>query len=447
MLRYNLLFLIGYLIVSSNSVHAESTGVSARIAAILLDDCQACHGAKKAEGGYRVDTFQSAIAGGDSGSGFVAGDLDQSEAFRRVISDDESERMPLDRQPLSKSKVGLLKEWIEGGAKLDGSNPEQPISTIVATNRQPIAPVTYQFPVPITSLIFSHDGRRLYVGGYHEITVWNTATGKLVQRISNASQRTMGMALSADDNTLVTAGGVPGKYGAIRFFDRKSGRLEKVVGAVGDLIHDVDISPDGKRFVAVDAESRLQVFDFDGTSPQLSLASHSDWVTAVSWSPDGSKIVTSSRDKTCKVIDVKNGDLLASYTGHGKPVRDVLFHSNGAEVLSAGADNKVHRWKVADSKKTSDWTFADDVYRVVRHEQTLFATSADKTVRQYDLAAKKEIRQFRGHIDRPISLSHHAETNRIATGTIKGEIRIWNTSDGSLVVRFFAAPGFAMAEN
>ena len=56
------------------------------LAPILLDQCLACHGPKKAEGGLRVDSYERVTKEGDSGSpGFVAKDLDLSEAFRRSL--------------------------------------------------------------------------------------------------------------------------------------------------------------------------------------------------------------------------------------------------------------------------------------------------------------------------------------------------------------------------
>src|SRR5215468_2930203 len=54
------------------------------IAPVLLNNCLACHGPKKAEGGYRIDTFERLTAAGDSTQpGFVKKDLEGSEAFRR----------------------------------------------------------------------------------------------------------------------------------------------------------------------------------------------------------------------------------------------------------------------------------------------------------------------------------------------------------------------------
>src|SRR5687768_12789408 len=91
------------LFAAGHAVAQEPSPVSFRkdIAPLLLDNCLACHGPKKAEGGYRVDTFERLTSAGDSAApGFVAMDTESSEAYRRMVSDDPAERMPLESDPL-----------------------------------------------------------------------------------------------------------------------------------------------------------------------------------------------------------------------------------------------------------------------------------------------------------------------------------------------------------
>src|SRR2546423_9202841 len=79
------------------------------VAPVLLNNCLACHGPKKAEGGYRIDTYERLTAAGDSTQpGFTAKDLEGSEAFRRITSTDVKERMPLEGDPLPAEQVAIL---------------------------------------------------------------------------------------------------------------------------------------------------------------------------------------------------------------------------------------------------------------------------------------------------------------------------------------------------
>ena len=428
-------------VVPLGGVLAEPVSFSATIAPLLLENCQGCHGVKKAEGSYRVDTFELALGEGDSGSvGFLAGSLDDSEAFRRILSDDVEERMPLERDALSSQQIELLRQWIEEGAKFDGDNPQVSLSDIVSQSVQPDPPDTYKHRLPITALHFNHDGTQLYAGGYHEITVWNTADGALSQRIRNIGQRTQGLDLSPDGAWLVVGDGSPGRTGSVRLVDVSAGKLKQVLGTAGDLVLDVRFSPDGSRIAATTVDSGLKVYNAATGEEQLAVSSHSDWVTCVTWSADGSKLVTGSRDKTCKLFDAETGELKLTYGGHGKPVRGVAFHPGGEEVYSSGSDNKIHRWKVADGAKSAEMAFDNEVFQLAVAGEYVIAVSADGTVRQFDVKENKEVQQFKGHSDWPLSVDFHAATARIASGAYDGEVRIWAPDQTDAVVSFSASP-------
>lgn len=429
------------LLVAADDASPQPVSFSESIAPLLVENCLGCHGTKKAEGSYRVDSFDLAIGEGDSGlPGFVGENPEDSEAFRRIVSDDPGERMPLDRDALSTTQIELLKRWIDEGATFDGDDPNASLSDIVARSVQPDPPNKYKHGIPVTALQFNQDGTQLYAGGYHEITVWNTSDGALTQRISNIGQRTSGLDLSPDGTLLVVGDGAPGRSGSVRIVDVAAGRLKQVIGTAGDLVLDVKFSPDGSRIVAATVDSGVKIYDVADGNERLAINSHSDWVTCVAWSADGSSLVTGSRDKTCKLFDTESGELKHTYSGHGKPVRGVAFHPDGEEVYSSGSDNKIHRWKTADGARSAEIAFDDEVFQLAVIGAHLFGVSADGTVRQFEVKENKEVHQFKGHADWPLSIDFHAATERIASGAYDGEVRIWAPSQTDAIVSFSAAP-------
>src|SRR3954464_15159711 len=87
---------------------------------ILSENCFQCHGfdekARKAE--LRLDQAESALAEHDSGKPVVPGHPEQSDLWRRITSDDESEMMPPpdSHRALNAEQKETLKRWIEEGA-------------------------------------------------------------------------------------------------------------------------------------------------------------------------------------------------------------------------------------------------------------------------------------------------------------------------------------------
>jgi DNA-binding beta-propeller fold protein YncE len=422
---------------------AEPVSFKKDVAPILLNNCLACHGPKKAEGAYRIDTFERVMAAGDSTlNGFVAKELENSESFRRITSDDKAERMPFEGDPLPAEQIDILKRWITEGAAFDGPDVKAPLVSYIPPPIHPAAPEAYRGTMPITAVEFSPDGTQLLVGGYHEITIWNPEDGKLIRRIGNVGQRTYAVHYSPDGSLIAVACGAPGRLGEVRLFKPDSGELVRVLGMTTDVVFDCAFSPQGDRLAAAAADATIRVFDVATGAEPLTITSHSDWVFAVAWNADGTKLASASRDKTAKVFDAKTGDLLVTYSGHNQPVRGVMFHPDGAEVFSTGSDNKLHRWKAGDAAKTAEVAFGGEVYKPAPAGEFFVAPAADNKVGQFGAKDQKKVRDYTGAPDWVLSAAMHPAVKRIAGGSFDGEVFVWNADDGKLVTSFFAAPGY-----
>jgi mono/diheme cytochrome c family protein len=425
---------------------AEPVSFRSQVAPILLQHCIACHGPKNAKGSYRVDSFTSAVGSSDSASAaFVAGNAQESEALRRITSDDPDERMPLDADPLSTAEIELVRRWIDAGLEFDGPDPRAPLVTIVPPPQYVDPPAAYPRALPITALSFNAAGDELFVSGYHEITVWSPVDGRLLRRIKNMPQRIYRLALSSDGKLLAAAGGAPGQRGEVRLIDLAAGTIVRVLNATSDVVFDAAFSPSGERLAAAGADGAIRVFDVATGEQQLAIGSHDDWVLGLAWSLDGSSLASASRDKSAKVFDAKTGDLKANYAGHSAAVWGVVFSSDGAEVFSAGDDRKVHGWSLAEAKKTGELTTLNgESPRLAAGAESLFVLATGMGVRELRLKTRAPVRDYASDSigdNYPQAAAHHAGTARLAVGGFGGQVRIWNTADGSSVATFVAAPG------
>ncbi|MGX5816776.1 PSD1 and planctomycete cytochrome C domain-containing protein [Chitinophaga lutea] len=101
----------------------EEVDYNFHIRPILSDKCYTCHGpdANKREAGLRLDIRDSAFKAlreTPGGFAFVAGKPHQSEAYKRIISDDSSYRMPPPNSnlQLTEREIRLIEKWIRQGA-------------------------------------------------------------------------------------------------------------------------------------------------------------------------------------------------------------------------------------------------------------------------------------------------------------------------------------------
>jgi hypothetical protein len=103
----------------------EGVTYAADIQPIFSKSCYPCHGPKtpKPKGKLRVDTLEQVLKGGEDGLAVVPNDIAKSPLLANVAHlGDSDDFMPPPKnkaqiQPLSKEQVGLIRAWIEQGAK------------------------------------------------------------------------------------------------------------------------------------------------------------------------------------------------------------------------------------------------------------------------------------------------------------------------------------------
>jgi len=104
----------------------EQLSYNFHIRPILSDKCFACHGpdANKQEAGLRLDVEEAAYAALKESPGkfaIIPNDVDGSELYHRIVNTDPNELMPPPESNLSltEEEIGLIKKWIEQGAKYE----------------------------------------------------------------------------------------------------------------------------------------------------------------------------------------------------------------------------------------------------------------------------------------------------------------------------------------
>lgn len=82
--------------------------------------CFKCHGPEKQKGKLRVDSLEAILKGGESGKLFEGKDSAKSSLVHSISGLDEDSAMPPKGKgvdPLTKEQQGLVRAWIDQGAK------------------------------------------------------------------------------------------------------------------------------------------------------------------------------------------------------------------------------------------------------------------------------------------------------------------------------------------
>jgi len=85
--------------------------------------CLDCHEGESAKKQLRLDTVVGILRGGDSGEPlFMRGSSADSLLVKRLVADNPKELMPAESDPLTPEQIGLVRKWIDSGAKMPGED-------------------------------------------------------------------------------------------------------------------------------------------------------------------------------------------------------------------------------------------------------------------------------------------------------------------------------------
>jgi hypothetical protein len=86
---------------------------------ILEASCVKCHARGQSKGGFRLETREQLLKGGDSGPAIVPGKGHESYLIELVSGADQDNVMPQKGSKLTPDQVGVLRAWIDQGAAWD----------------------------------------------------------------------------------------------------------------------------------------------------------------------------------------------------------------------------------------------------------------------------------------------------------------------------------------
>lgn len=204
----------------------------------------------------------------------------------------------------------------------------------------------------ITALAVSPDGKTVALGtgqwvpprGWEgSVRLIDAASGKQLRSLPGHRNQVMCLTFSPDGARLASA-----NYAGLCWWDSATGkllhRLSRRAGGVA-------ISPDGKT-LAFTSNQAIHLWDAAAWKEVSPRPGHDGAADSVAFSPDGRLIASaSSTDETVRLWDSADGREIHVLRGHQSSVRAALFTPDGKTLVTGGADNTVRLWDVATGKE------------------------------------------------------------------------------------------------
>jgi WD40 repeat protein/predicted Ser/Thr protein kinase len=330
---------------------------------------------------------------------------------------------------------------------------------------------------PVWSLNFSLDGRELLaVSWSRDISVWKLDGQSPPQLISGHQFHVWSAVYSEDGTTIATTSSDQ----TVRLWDAATLQPKSVLHGHNSEVWCVAFSPDGK-LLATGGKDQCVMLWSAAVRPPAELPH--DMAGYPIYSPDGKRLITLNPDSgNARLWNTADSTLISSNLACGRKI--VGFSPDGTEVATFDSDNlnlqfwvpdeTIPRKSVALVSKTPGKTrfafmgmsperrffFAIDTTGLVRvwnaetgrlvrairgpqspirnavlspqGRQIAVCVEREYVARLYDCASGVE-RLLVGHSDFVSGLAFSPDGSKLATGSVDGTIRLWNTADGKSI--------------
>jgi WD40 repeat protein len=299
----------------------------------------------------------------------------------------------------------------------------------------------------VNGVAISADGKRALSACWDGVLrYWNLENGDQIRKMSGHQGLINSVALSADGRRALTGSGDR----TMRLWDLETGKELKAFAGHTHTVWDVAFSPDGKKALSACSDGIARLWDLETGKEALALEANKGGRTwTVAFTADGKQAVTGggnaldqkgAAQASLRLWDLTNGKETRSFKGHTKDVRRVAISPDGKQLLSGSFDGTMRLWDLETGKEIKRYDgpghfvesvcFTPDGKRAVccygpQNEQTIYDADARCSLRIWDLAAAKELKQIKGHLGPILSLAISGDGRFIVSGSADWTMRLW----------------------
>ncbi len=407
---------------------------------IFRRNCLACHSATEAQSDLTLETPQSILKGGSEGPSVVAGKSAESLLLKLAARQKEPVMPPPDNdvkaKPLNPQELGLIKKWIDEGAK----------GEVKAANANIVWQPLPAGVNPIYAVAITSDGQYAAVARANQIFLYHIPSKRELGRLTDPDLLKKGLYTAAGvadldliqslkfspDNTLLASGG----FRTVKLWRKPTPTKAVDLAGLETAARSLATSTDGKWAAIGEENGKIRIFEVATGKVTKTLEGHSAATTGVTFNADATKLVSGSQDKTFRVWNIADQKELAKVETPA-PVNAVALVAEGKTVATGGGDNIVRLYAMLDAAPAEA---PKPLFEMTGHSgpitslaaigkgEKLLSGSKDGNLKTWDVATGKADKNM-AHGAPIEAVAVRADGKRFVSVSANNTSRLWNGED------------------
>ena len=421
-----------------NIKHDGPVDFEMEVLPILQRNCLSCHNATTSKSDLNLESPKSILKGGTMGNGLLPGNASDSIVFQTASHQSEPVMPPADNKVgamnLTPAELGLLKLWIDEGAKGDLTNKPKPISF------QPLP----KGIVSIYSVGVSPDGRFAAASSGNQVFIYRLGLRQEVAHLADTSLSQanvadldviQSLAFSPDGERIATAG-----FRAARIWQHQPANQKTDFPPADAEVRCLAVSHSGQLAAIGEANGVVEIYDIAAAKKLHAIQAHDSEIVCLAFNSADTQLVTGSSTNELRLWNVTDGAQATQINLPSSPTA-VAFISQDSQIATGHADNLVRLWLTSSSSSEP----TTSIKELGGHNGPITAlTTADKSGSQFlsassdgvalhwDTASGNVLRRY--NHGAPIrSVAIRSDGKRVATGSLSGIAKLWNAESGQHV--------------
>ena len=300
----------------------------------------------------------------------------------------------------------------------------------------------------------SPDGKKLMVAEDTLVTIYDTESGKEIQKIDPALTEEINECVFTQDGKKIL---ITSNDNTVTIWDlmknKKAGSLTGFLNDrdKGGLTYDQDnfwdagmakymrfknyllISKDGKELIKGKFGTKVKRWDIASGKALMEYTGHKKAVLCYDLSNDGKRLVTGGGDGKIILWNTQTGDSIQTIQSYRQPILDIHFSNDETQVTTSSWDATMKIHDLKTKKLLHYWEFNEfgSAFTISWGPNDLYLFSGQhKELTMWEIDSHEPVRKFIGHQDQISSMRLSTDQNALLTASWDGSVRVWDIGTG-----------------